>query len=91
MSAQTKKRNRRGRPPVDEPNYIACIDWDFGWKHPRDFQELLKAWEDGLAVEDIARALGRPLGEVVVYIMDQWEKGNLPDRPNGLWGRRKRA
>jgi hypothetical protein len=91
MSTTAKKRNRRGRPATNEPNYIACLDWDFGWRHPRDFEELKRAWEQGLGYEDIAKALRRSEKEVIMYIMDQWEKGNLPDRPGGIWGRRRRA
>lgn len=54
MSTTAKKRNRHGRPATNEPNYIACLDWDFGWRHPRDFEELKRAWEAGLGYEDIA-------------------------------------
>jgi hypothetical protein len=91
MSAPQPKHRRRGRPALKEPNYIACLDWNFAWNHPRDFEELKRAWEQGLGYEEIARALGRSEKEVVVYIMDQWEKGNLPDRPGGIYGRRRRG
>lgn len=86
-----KKRRKKGRPATAEPNHIACLDWNFGWHHPRDFEELKRAWESGMHYEDIARALKRPAKEVVAYIMDEWEKGNLPERPGGIYGRRRRA
>lgn len=85
MSAQPKKRKRKGRPATAEPNYIACLDWNFGWDHPKDFEKLKEAWEQGFGYEEIARKLKRPEKEVIVYIMDQWEKGNLPYRPHGIW------
>ncbi|QCV56278.1 hypothetical protein [Thermoactinomyces vulgaris] len=69
---------RRGRPAQSEPNYIACLDWNFGWQHPRDFEELKRAWEQGYGYEDIARALGRPENEVIMYIMDHWVKETCP-------------
>lgn len=89
VSNQKTKRKYRGRPKTAEPNHISCLDWNFDWHYPSDFEELQRAWNDGFHYEDIARALKRPTKEVVALIMDEWEKGNLSERPNGIYGRRK--
>ncbi|TCW35322.1 hypothetical protein EDC32_10834 [Laceyella sacchari] len=91
MSAQPKKKGPAKFLPEIQPNYIACLNCNFGWHHPRDLEELQRAWEMGLGYQEIAKVLKRPEIEVVIYIMDQWEKGNLPERPGGIYGRRRRG
>lgn len=82
---------KKGRPPEIQPNYIVGQDWDFGWEFPRHYEELKHMWLEGLGYQEIARAFGRPQTETVCFIMDQWERGKLPDRDNGICGRRRGA
>jgi hypothetical protein len=89
MSAQPKKHRRRGRPALKEPNYIACLDWNFGW-HWDDVKLVQEMWENNDSGDDIADRVGRPAEEVAILIMDRVNKGYLHERPDGWYGRERR-
>jgi hypothetical protein len=79
-----QKRSAKFSPEI-WPDYIACNNWNFGW-HRRDLDQLKRYWEEGKSCKEIAKAMRRPFRDVMGLIMDQWEKGYLPDREGGIFG-----
>ncbi|MBD1373767.1 hypothetical protein IC620_15585 [Hazenella sp. IB182357] len=85
---RAKKIGRPATVTFERLDYIACQEWEFGWKH-EEIADLYHMWHEGFAVKDIAKALNRHVGEVTCLIMDQVELNELEDRKGGLFGRRR--
>lgn len=69
--------------------YICFLKADMVWDE-KCMPQVDRNWEEGLSLPDMARALGRPMIETMMLIMDRARKGFIKDRPGGWMGRRRR-
>lgn len=67
--------------------YTACESLDFHWDL-KDVLEFDRMWNEGLCITDIARAFSRSVNEVAILALDRSMKGQIKNRPNGVYGRR---
>lgn len=69
--------------------YVALEDLDLIFDE-RDLPEMIRMWEDGLSLTDIARSFKRDPDEIACLIMSLARENRIPQRNGGAYGRRKR-
>jgi len=74
-------KNRDGSIYVPLEN--AKINWFFNPKEVGHFDDL---WKEGLSIKKIAKAMNRPVLEVVLLLMDRDYQGKIKPREGGIWG-----
>lgn len=65
--------------------YIALDNLDFSW-YPSEIPEVIRAWETGMHIADIASALDRSINEVFLLLLDLASKGKIKEREGGVFG-----
>ncbi len=67
--------------------YTALGDgnFDFTW-YPHEVTDIIRMWEKGRHISDIAEAVDRDTDEVAVLIIDLARKGKIGYRENGVYG-----
>lgn len=70
-----------------EPKYIALEDLNFAWLE-EEIQLVMRMWNEGRAIWDIADALKRPQEEVLILLIDMSMKGGIRKRTGGVFGNR---
>lgn len=73
----------------EEPKYIALEDLNFAWLE-EEILLVMRMWNEGRAIWDIADALKRPQEEVMVLLIDLGMKGGIKERIGGVYGDRAR-
>ena len=71
----------------EEPKYIALEDLNFAWLE-EEILLVMRMWDEGRAIWDIADALKRPQEEVIVLLIDMSMKGGIKERIGGVYGDR---
>ncbi|MBN2909137.1 helix-turn-helix domain-containing protein [Polycladomyces sp. WAk] len=69
--------------------YVALEDLDLIFDE-RDLPEIIRMWEDGLALTDIARSFKRDPDEITCLIMSLARENRIRPRIVGAYGRRRR-
>jgi len=71
--------------PQDEL-IIACDDMDLSW-YPAEQAEVIRLWQRGCPLEDIAKKVQRKdMDEVTVFIIHLARKRKIKPRPGGVFG-----
>ena len=70
-----------------EPKYIALEDLNFAWLE-EEILLVMRMWNEGRAIWDIADALKRAQEEVIVLLIDMSMKGGIRKRTGGVFGDR---
>ena len=70
-----------------EPKYIALEDLNFAWLE-EEILLVIRIWNEGRAIWDIADALKRPQEEVFILLIDMSMKGGIRKRTGGVFGNR---
>jgi predicted metal-dependent hydrolase len=70
-----------------EPKYIALEDLNFAWLE-EEILLVMRMWNEGRAIWDIADALKRPQEEVLILLIDMSMKGGIKERTGGVFGDR---
>lgn len=68
--------------------YLALEGLDFTFDED-DLPDVIRKWEEGFNIWDMAEAMNRDPDEVAVLIMSLAREGKLDARPGGALGRRK--
>ena len=71
----------------EEPKYIALEDLNFAWLE-EEILLVMRMWNEGRAIWDIADALKRPQEEVLILLIDMSMKGGIKERIGGVYGDR---
>ena len=79
------KHNRN----YEEPKYIALENLNFAWLE-EEILLVMRMWNEGRAIWDIADALKRPQEEVLILLIDMSMKGGIKERIGGVYGDRAR-
>lgn len=66
-------------------DYIACFDLDFSWNE-QQLNRVKVYWEAGYHIADIAEKADRIIDEVAILIIDLSRKGEIEERPGGVFG-----
>ncbi|MFZ5688650.1 MAG: hypothetical protein ACOY9Y_10845 [Bacillota bacterium] len=86
--ATKKRKSRRDKykicPP--EPLYIALADLDFTW-YADEVTQVIRWWEDGIALGDMADRLRRDPDEVAILLIDLARAGKIKERDGGVYGK----
>lgn len=88
--ANTTKKSKGKRdkyklfPP--EPLYTALADLDFTW-YADEVTQVIRWWEDGIALGDMADRLGRNPDEVAILLIDLARSDKIKEREGGVYGR----
>jgi len=77
------KHNRN----YEEPKYIALEDLNFAWLE-EEILLVMRMWNEGRPIWDIADALKRPQEEVLILLVDMSMKGVIRKRTGGVFGDR---
>lgn len=77
------KHNRN----YEEPKYIALENLNFAWLE-EEILLVMRMWNEGRAIWDIADALKRPQEEVLILLIDMSMKGGIRKRTGGVFGDR---
>jgi hypothetical protein len=75
------------RKKGDKSIYIALEDLNFDWLE-EEILLVMRMWNEGRAIWDIADALKRPQEEVIVLLIDMSMKGGIRKRTGGVFGDR---
>ena len=70
-----------------EPKYIALEDLNFAWLE-EEILLVMRMWNEGRPIWDIADVLKRPQEEVMVLLIDLGMKGGIRKRTGGVYGDR---
>lgn len=81
--ARRSKLDRAKMRPAEL--YIACFDIDFSWL-PEEITEFIRLWKYGIALDEIADKLDRPIDDVVMLLYDLSTRGKVKQRRGGLYG-----
>ena len=70
--------------PVDEL-HIALQELDFSW-YPVQVSKVIRLWDGGMDIRDIADQVGRDGDEVFLLLMDLGRRGRIKPREGGVFG-----
>ena len=71
----------------EERKYIALLELNFAWLE-EEILLVMRMWNEGRAIWDIADALKRPQEEVLILLIDMSMKGGIRKRTGGVFGDR---
>ena len=66
--------------------YIACSEIDFSW-YEWEVTRIIRLWNDGMAIWDIAEEMKRPEKDVFGLLWDLAENNRIKERPGGIFGK----
>ncbi len=69
----------------EERKYIALLELNFAWLE-EEILLVMRMWNEGRPIWDIADALKRPQEEVMVLLIDLAMKNHIKKRAGGIFG-----
>lgn len=65
--------------------YIPLEDLNWEWL-TRDISIVIELWQQGEAIDRIAKLVRRSVDEVAILVMDMRRRGLIEIRKGGVWG-----